>query len=191
MNIAAAAAAAAAAAVAASSSSVGAVPSNDLDRDDDSEEGAPIAASSSRSAPVDADDHSESGEAANSSSDSDDDSDDDDDDDSHDETAELMRELARIKQEREAERIKLEQEKLMRDARDNEDAVLRSNPLLNSDSDARGGDLASDSVLKRKWFEETAFKNQAKVEDPKKAKRFINDTVRSDFHVRFLERYVK
>lgn len=100
-----------------------------------------------------------------------------------------MRELARIKQEREQERIKLEQERLVRDAADNEAAVLRSNPLLNDDQPR--GELASDSVIKRKWHEETAFKNQAKVDDPKKAKRFINDTIRSDFHIRFLERYVK
>jgi protein CWC15 len=34
------------------------------------------------------------------------------------------------------------------------------------------------------------FKNQARGE-PEQKKRFINDTVRSDFHLRFLKRYVR
>jgi protein CWC15 len=34
------------------------------------------------------------------------------------------------------------------------------------------------------------FKNQARGE-PKTQKRFINDTIRNDFHKRFLQRYVR
>ena len=106
-------------------------------------------------------------------------------DDSDDETAELMRELARIKQEREQEAARLEQERLERDARENEDAVLRSNPLMNA-----SGAPSESAAIKRKWFDETVFKNQAKP-DEKKSKRFINDTIRNDFHRMFLDKYIK
>ena len=44
--------------------------------------------------------------------------------------------------------------------------------------------------LKKRWNEETVFKNQARTA-PKEKKRFINDTVRSDFHRRFLNRFVQ
>ncbi len=167
---------------------------NDLDQDDASDE-QPTHHHRHDDDDNDDDDERSSGKAAavrRAADDADvdgDDSSSDDASDSQDETAELMRELARIKAEREAERLRLEQEKLERDARDNEAAVLRSNPLMNATG--AGGAASSDSVLKRKWFDETVFKNQAKVDDPKKPKRFINDTIRSDFHIRFLDRYVK
>lgn len=44
--------------------------------------------------------------------------------------------------------------------------------------------------VKRRWDDDVVFKNQARTE-PKRQKRFINDTVRSDFHKRFLDRYIK
>merc|ERR1712228_158318 len=43
--------------------------------------------------------------------------------------------------------------------------------------------------LKRSWTEDTVFKNQGN--EPKKKKRFINDTIRSDFHRKFMHRYIK
>jgi len=43
--------------------------------------------------------------------------------------------------------------------------------------------------LTKRWYEETVFKNQTKME-PKAKKRFINDTVRSDFHRKFLTKYI-
>lgn len=185
VSVAAAAAAAAAAALQLGGGS--AVRANELDKDDESEEQPhhhrQDSAQAARRDDADDDDDAEPSSSSSSS--------DDDDDDSQDETAELMRELARIKAEREAERLRLEHEKLERDARDNEAAVLRSNPLMNNDRPGAAASASSDSVLKRKWFDETVFKNQAKVDDPKKPKRFINDTIRSDFHIRFLDRYIK
>lgn len=44
--------------------------------------------------------------------------------------------------------------------------------------------------VKRRWDDDVVFKNQARGE-PKAQKRFINDTIRSDFHKRFLTRYIK
>lgn len=40
-----------------------------------------------------------------------------------------------------------------------------------------------------RWYEDTVFKNQTKSE-PKDKKRFINDTVRSSFHKKFLNKYI-
>jgi protein CWC15 len=45
-------------------------------------------------------------------------------------------------------------------------------------------------VCKRRWDEDVVFKNQTRGE-VKAPRRFINDTVRSDFHRRFLERYIR
>jgi protein CWC15 len=45
-------------------------------------------------------------------------------------------------------------------------------------------------VVKRRWDDDVVFKNQTKHE-PKTAKRFVNDTIRSDFHRRFLNKYIK
>ena len=67
--------------------------------------------------------------------------------------------------------------------------MLQGNPLLNSqlgDSNAVNGQYS----LKRKWHEETVFKHQAR-NIPAEKKRFINDTVRSDFHRRFLARTIQ
>jgi protein CWC15 len=41
-----------------------------------------------------------------------------------------------------------------------------------------------------RWDDDVVFKNQARGE-PKPAKRFINDTIRNDFHRKFLNKYMK
>ena len=41
-----------------------------------------------------------------------------------------------------------------------------------------------------RWDDDVVFRNQTRNE-PKKQKRFINDTIRSDFHKRFLNKYIK
>jgi protein CWC15 len=99
-----------------------------------------------------------------------------DDDDSEEE---LMREYEKIKKMREEERRekeKLEAEKLKEETEKN---ILLGNPLLNTSYS-----------LKKKWYEDTVFKNQAKNEQKVK-KRFINDTVRSDFHRKFIAKSIQ
>lgn len=65
---------------------------------------------------------------------------------------------------------------------------MTGNPLLNQQLfEAQG---KTDFSLKRKWYNETVFKNQARS-IPEIQKRFINDTVRSDFHRRFLARAIQ
>ena len=41
-----------------------------------------------------------------------------------------------------------------------------------------------------RWDDDVVFKNQARGET-KTPKRFINDTIRSDFHRKFLHKYMK
>lgn len=41
-----------------------------------------------------------------------------------------------------------------------------------------------------RWDDDVVFKNQARGET-KTAKRFVNDTIRNDFHRKFLHKYMK
>ena len=63
-----------------------------------------------------------------------------------------------------------------------EEAALTGNPLLNSSGTASSG------RMKRKWNDDIVFRNQARGEPDQNKKRFINDTVRNDFHKRFLDK---
>lgn len=110
----------------------------------------------------------------------------DDDDDDEDEEAALQAELAKIRAEREAIRRKEEEEAAAEQEEKLEEAALLGNPLL-----AGGGDASlSSGKLKRRWNEDVVFRNQAKGE-PEIKKRFINDTVRNDFHKRFLNKFIR
>lgn len=113
------------------------------------------------------------------SSSSDDEEEDDDDDDSDDE-AELMRELERIKKEKEAEKIREALEKQKEEEAKETTAILKGNPLLQQESVA----------IKRRWDDDVVFKNQTR-DEPKLKKRFVNDALRSDFHRSFMRKYVK
>eukprot|EP00547_Thalassionema_nitzschioides_P017905 CAMPEP_0194242526 /NCGR_PEP_ID=MMETSP0158-20130606/8031_1 /TAXON_ID=33649 /ORGANISM="Thalassionema nitzschioides, Strain L26-B" /LENGTH=243 /DNA_ID=CAMNT_0038977633 /DNA_START=13 /DNA_END=744 /DNA_ORIENTATION=- len=106
------------------------------------------------------------------------DSDDDDDDE-----AALQAELAKIRAEREAAKLKEQKEDAAKDEAKMEEAALIGNPLLQSAGEATG-------KMKRKWNDDVVFRNQAKGE-PEIKKRFINDTIRNDFHKRFLDKFIK
>lgn len=108
--------------------------------------------------------------------------DDDDDDEDEEETEELMRELAKIKKERQEEEDRLKAQQAKQDDRSKREEVFKGNPLLATAS----GDLS----LKRKWDDDTIFKNQARTA-PVPKQRYINDAVRSDFHKKFLNKYVQ
>ena len=122
---------------------------------------------------------------ADDSDDDDDDDDDDDESDSEDDTAALLAELERIKKERADAAARREADDAERDALEKAEALASGNPLLDLKD---GGDDAF--VAKRRWDDDVVFKNQTRGE-PKTKKRFVNDTIRSDFHRRFLNKYVK
>ncbi|VEU41098.1 unnamed protein product [Pseudo-nitzschia multistriata] len=113
-----------------------------------------------------------------------DEDDSDDDSDDEDEEAALYAELAKIRAEREAAKQKEEAEEAARNEEKLEEAALLGNPLLASGNDHDTG------RLKRRWNEDVVFRNQAKGE-PEIKKRFINDTVRNDFHKRFLNKFIR
>lgn len=105
-----------------------------------------------------------------------------DQDEDDDDEEELMRELEKIKKEREAEKAAKEKKAAERDPH----AILAGNPLLSTHSESE----VSSFGVKRRWDEDVVFKNQAKGLDEKPQKRFINDTTRSDFHRRFMDRFI-
>ncbi|KAG9675991.1 hypothetical protein KCU99_g5847, partial [Aureobasidium melanogenum] len=118
---------------------------------------------------------------ADSDDGSEEDSDSSDDEDDDDDEAELMRELAKIKAERAeaaareaAEQAAKEEEQQMRD-------IATGNPLLNKGA----------YDVKRRWDDDVVFKNQARGAEDKKGKEFVNDLLRSDFHRRFMSKYVR
>lgn len=113
-----------------------------------------------------------------SGSESDADSEEDDDD----EEAGLQRELEKIKRERAEARAKEEAEKAAKEEEQREYDIARGNPLLNP----------KDFNVKRRWDDDVIFKNQARgTEERGKKREFVNDLLRSDFHKRFMSRYVR
>ncbi|CAF1704323.1 unnamed protein product [Brassica napus] len=113
---------------------------------------------------------------------SDDDSDEESDDDDEDDTEALMAELDQIKKERVEERLRKEKQQQMEELNAKEEELLKGNPLLNN--------TPTSFSVKRRWDDDVVFKNQARGE-MKAPKRFINDTIRNDFHRKFLHRYMK
>ncbi|KAF1970848.1 Cwf15/Cwc15 cell cycle control protein [Bimuria novae-zelandiae CBS 107.79] len=119
---------------------------------------------------VDADDSDESSESS------------DDDDEEEDETAALQRELEKIKKERAEAKAKEAAARAAEEEEQREIDIARGNPLLN----------ARDFTMKRRWDDDVVFKNQARgTEDKNKKKEFINDMLRSDFHKKFMSKYVR
>lgn len=113
----------------------------------------------------------------------DDDDDDDSDDDSDDDTEALMAELERIKQERQEEQRKKDEEAAAVAHEKKVQVAMTFNPLRQKDSGFS---------IKARWDEDTVFQNQASVDDKgQKKKEFINDTLRSEFHKKFMGKFIK
>ena len=121
-------------------------------------------------------------------------------DDDEDEDAELARELDLIRREREEAKLRAAQAEAAAAEAATAASIATSNPLLQlpGAGGAAGGGFGADTVfggvgVKRRWDDDVVFKNQAKGVDQQKQakKRFINDTIRSDFHRAFIARYVR
>lgn len=106
----------------------------------------------------------------------------DEDDDDEDDELELQRELEKIKAERAEAKAKQEAEALQLEAEQQKVSALQGNPLVNL-----GG---GSEKVKRKWNDDVVFRHQSRSE-PENKKRFVNDTIRNDFHRSFLKRYVR
>mmetsp|Transcript_24333 Transcript_24333/g.29932 ORF Transcript_24333/g.29932 Transcript_24333/m.29932 type:complete len:261 (+) Transcript_24333:38-820(+) len=117
--------------------------------------------------------------------DTDSDSEDESDDESDEDEEDLLQaELAKIRAEREKSKAKAEAEAAAAEEGQLEEAALTGNPLLLVSDQSSG-------KMKRKWNDDVVFRNQAKDEPDQNKKRFINDTVRNDFHKRFLNKFIK
>ncbi|TAQ90887.1 hypothetical protein B7494_g759 [Chlorociboria aeruginascens] len=90
-------------------------------------------------------------------------------DDDEDETAELQRELEKIKRERAEKREQEEREKLAQEEAAREHDIALGNPLLNTKSDFN---------VKRRWDDDVIFKNQARGTEDKRKKEFVNSSGR-------------
>lgn len=101
----------------------------------------------------------------------------DDDEDEEDDPAELLAELNRIRQERLAE-----EEKRQMELRDKEETVKTK-----KDIDDEEGSFS----IKRRWDDDVPFKNCAREESSSKRKLYINDTLRQEFHKRFMDKYIR
>ena len=116
--------------------------------------------------------------------DADDDDDDDEDDGDDDDEEALQAELAKIR----AEREEVRRQEVEKEEAAQEEAALLGNPLLVEGVVGAGG--GGRKRRRRQWNDDVVFRNQAKGQ-PKPKKRFINDTVRNDFHKRFLNKFIR
>ncbi|GAA5824115.1 hypothetical protein JCM3770_003788 [Rhodotorula araucariae] len=139
------------------------------------------------------------GKAVDAASDGDgDDSDDDDSDDDEDETAELLRELEKIKKERAEEKERQERERAADEQVSRDEEIATGNPLLNLQA-ALGASPAPSTLssstnasfgVKRRWDEDVIFKNQARGVDETPKAVFINDLGRSSYHKKFMSKFI-
>lgn len=79
-----------------------------------------------------------------------------------------------MEQRQEEERIRMEN-------------ILSGNPLLSYTGKAQKSDLR----VKRRWDDDVVFKNCSRAEPDKKEPQFINDSLRSEFHKKFMDKYIK
>ncbi|KAL5512471.1 hypothetical protein ACEPAG_3124 [Sanghuangporus baumii] len=123
------------------------------------------------------------------------DNDDDDESEEEDDTAELLRELERIKRERAEEKERLEREQNANAEMAREEQIATANPLLNLAA-ALGQKTGVNTTapgtfaVKRRWDDDLIFKNQAIASD-KPQGQFVNDLLRTEFHKKFMSRFIK
>ncbi|SPJ09656.1 cell cycle control protein cwf15, putative [Plasmodium sp. DRC-Itaito] len=106
------------------------------------------------------------------------------DNESDEEEKELLRELENLKRER-MEKLKKEKEEqeLLKKKKNN---VLTNNPLINLEDNSDNDEV---NTKKRKWTDDAIFRNTCEKKE-KKTPSYINDTVRSSFHKKFLFKYI-
>jgi len=152
----------------------------ELDRDDDD------------------DDEEKEGAGKDQDKDEDEDNSDEDSDDDEDDTAELLRELEKIKRERAEEKARQENEQSASDAAAREVEIATGNPLLNLA--AALGQQVPNGVnttvpgtfsVKRRWDDDLIFKNQAANTKDNQGGHFVNDLLRTEFHKKFMAKFIK
>jgi len=124
--------------------------------------------------------------------------DDDDNDNDEDDTAELLRELEKIKRERAEEKERQEQEQSASTAAAREVEIATANPLLNlaaalgQTPNGVNTTVPGTFAVKRRWDDDLIFKNQAmNHRDKDKNGQFVNDLLRTEFHKKFMAKFIK
>ncbi|KAF8252129.1 Cwf15/Cwc15 cell cycle control protein [Wilcoxina mikolae CBS 423.85] len=106
------------------------------------------------------------------------------DDDDEDETHLLLRELAKIKKERAQQAEK--------DARDKRKVEIEGGINITQGNSLLISNSTVDFCVKRRWDDDVIFKNQARGKDDRNLKKaFVNDLLRSKFHKKFMNKYVR
>ncbi|RDB25071.1 Pre-mRNA-splicing factor cwc15 [Hypsizygus marmoreus] len=120
-----------------------------------------------------------------------------DEDDDEDDTAELLRELEKIKRERAEEKARQEREQSAASAASREAEIATANPLLNlaaalgqATPSGLSTTVPGTFSVKRRWDDDLIFKNQA-MNAPDKKGYFVNDLLRTEFHKKFMAKFIK
>ncbi|KAF8627629.1 hypothetical protein AX15_004325 [Amanita polypyramis BW_CC] len=117
--------------------------------------------------------------------------------DDENDTDELLKELERIKRQRAEEKARQEQEQSAQDTAARELDIATKNPLLNLAAalgQSPGGlntTAPGTFAVKRRWDDDLIFKNQATNLKDKSANQFVNDLLRTEFHKKFMSRFIK
>ena len=67
--------------------------------------------------------------------------------------------------------------------------ILTGNPLMKERYSASAD--KSDMRVKRRWDDDVVFKNCSRAVPEKKEASFINDSLRNEFHKKFMDKYIK
>lgn len=118
------------------------------------------------------------------------------DSDEEDDTAELLRELEKIKRERAEEKERLEREQNASANAEREAQIATSNPLLNlaaalGQTPGINTTAPGTFAVKRRWDDDLIFKNQAMDSKGRDKSGFVNDLLRTEFHKKFMSRFIK
>ncbi|KAL1689257.1 Cwf15/Cwc15 cell cycle control protein-domain-containing protein [Schizophyllum commune] len=165
----------------------------------------------------DEEEEGEEGEKKSKAGDAEEDEEDDsDEDEDEDDTDELLRELEKIKRERAEEKARQEREQSATDAVAREAEIATANPLLNlaaalGQQQPQGLNTTAPGsfAVKRRWDDgawwplvegwaaeltvlaDLIFKNQAMDTRDKNDRGFVNDLLRTEFHKKFMAKFIK
>ncbi|KAF9529752.1 Pre-mRNA-splicing factor Cwf15/Cwc15 [Crepidotus variabilis] len=126
---------------------------------------------------------------------SDDESEEESDEEDEDDTDELLRELEKIKRERAEEKARLESEEAAGAAASREAEIATANPLLNlaaalGQSPGVNTTVPGTFQVKKRWDDDLIFKNQA-IDQKQGQGNFVNDLLRTEFHKKFMAKFIK
>ncbi|KAF8647833.1 hypothetical protein AX16_006523, partial [Volvariella volvacea WC 439] len=120
-----------------------------------------------------------------------------DESDEEDDTAELLRELEKIKRERAEEKARQEREQAASASQAREVEIATGNPLLNlaaalgQNPTGLNTTAPGTFAVKKRWDDDLIFKNQAINTPDKTQGQFVNDLLRTEFHKKFMSKFIK